>query len=159
TFIVGEEGNIMKLILRGTLLALCLSASPMALAQTLKFATPGDIGSYDPNAQLDAFTLNMLQMTYDTLVRRDRDLGLAPGLATSWEAVADDRWRFTLREGVTFHEGQAFTADDVVATINRTLNPSSRNRGHISAVVGVEKVDDYTVDILLEAAYPLLPND
>jgi peptide/nickel transport system substrate-binding protein len=133
----------------------CASAG----AQTLRWSAPGDAVSYDPNAHTDSFTSNMEMMVYDTLVRRDRSLRIEPGLATSWEIVAPDRWRFHLRQGVVFHGGEKFTADDVVATVLRTIDPAARNRGNLATVRGVEKVDDATVDILLTGPYPLLLND
>ena len=55
---------------------------------------------------------------FDPLVWTGDDLQLEPGLATSWKAVDEDTWEFKLREGVTFHNGEAFNADDVVYTVN-----------------------------------------
>lgn len=128
-------------------------------AQTLRWAAPGDAVSFDPNAQLDSFTQNIQLMVYDTLVRRNRQLQIEPGLATSWKIVAPDRWRFTLRPGVKFHDGQPFGADDVVATVMRTIDPGSRNKGNLATVKAAEKVDDLTVDLVLTGPYPLLLND
>jgi peptide/nickel transport system substrate-binding protein len=139
--------------------AALLMASTSVDAQTLRWSAPGDAVSFDPNAQLDSFTQNIHLMVYDTLVRRNRKLEMEPGLATSWEIVAPDRWRFRLRQGVKFHEGQPFTADDVVATVMRTIDPASRNKGNLATVKGAEKVDDYTVDLILTGPDPLLLND
>ncbi|MCP8940761.1 ABC transporter substrate-binding protein [Alsobacter sp. SYSU M60028] len=139
--------------------ALALMAAQPSAAQTLRWSAPGDAVSFDPNAQLDSFTQNVLSMVYDTLVRRDRKLQIEPGLATSWEVVAPDRWRFKLRQGVKFHGGEPFTADDVVTTVARTIDPGSRNKGNLATVVRAEKVDDYTVDLVLSGPYPLLLND
>src|SRR5262245_46603003 len=82
-------------------------------AQTLRWAAPGDIQTMDPDAHTESATSNVQEHIYDPLVRRDAKLGLEPALATSWSIVAPDRWRFVLRQGVKFHEGQPFTADDV----------------------------------------------
>lgn len=139
--------------------ALSVLTSLPATAQTLRWSAAGDAVSFDPNAQLDSFTQNIQLMVYDPLVRRDRDLKIVPALATSWEIISPTRWRFHLRHGVKFQGGESFTADDVVTTIQRTIDPSSRNKGNLPAVVGVEKVDDYTVDLLLKGPYPLLLND
>lgn len=149
--------------MKKTILAAFATASILACvpaeAQTLRWAAPGDAVSFDPNAQLDSFTQNIQLMVYDTLVRRNRQLQIEPGLATSWKIVAPDRWRFTLRQGVKFHEGQPFTADDVVATVMRTIDPGSRNKGNLATVKAAEKVDDHTVDLVLTGPYPLLLND
>jgi peptide/nickel transport system substrate-binding protein len=149
--------NYLKAVLAG--LAIVVPLSTPAVAQTLRWSSAGDVISYDPNAQVDSFTQSVQHMVFDPLVRRNKDLVLEPALATSWEVVEPTRWRFKLREGVKFHEGQPFTADDVVATIQRQIDPGARNRENLSAVVGVEKVDDYTVDLILRGAYPLLLND
>ena len=56
---------------------------------------------------------------YDPLVLSDEDLQPVPALATSWEIVDDLTWEFELREGVSFHDGSAFDANDVAATLER----------------------------------------
>jgi len=136
-----------------------LSISMPSAAQTLRWAASGDIVTFDPNAQVDSFTQSVHHVVYDPLVRRNKNLALEPALATSWEIIEPTRWRFHLRQGVKFHEGQAFNADDVVATIERQIDPGARNRENLPAVIGVEKVDDYTVDLILHGPYPLLLND
>ena len=147
----------LKTLLAG--LALVAPLSAPALAETLRWASSGDVISYDPNAQVDSFTQSVHHMVFDPLVRRNKDLKLEPALATSWEVIEPTRWRFKLRQGVKFHEGQPFNADDVVATIQRQIDPGARNRENLSTVVGVEKVDEYTVDLILRGPYPLLLND
>ena len=147
----------IKTLLAG--LALLAPLSAPAFAETLRWASSGDVISYDPNAQVDSFTQSVHHMVFDPLVRRNKDLKLEPALATSWEVIEPKRWRFKLRQGVKFHEGQPFNADDVVATIQRQIDPGARNRENLSTVVGVEKVDDYTVDLILRGPYPLLLND
>ncbi|QEL24264.1 ABC transporter substrate-binding protein [Bosea sp. F3-2] len=139
--------------------ALAVLMVQSAGAQTLRWSAPGDVVSFDPNAQLDSFTQNIQLMVYDTLVRRNRKLEIEPGLATSWEVVEPTRWRFKLRPGVKFHDGERFTADDVVTTVMRTIDPDSRNKGNLATVVKAEKVDDMTVDLVLSGPYPLLLND
>ena len=51
---------------------------------------------------------------YEPLVGRNKDLSLAPALATAWKQTSPTVWRFELRKGVQFHDGTPFTADDVV---------------------------------------------
>lgn len=149
--------GFLKPLLAG--LAISLPLAMPCLAQTLRWSAAGDIVSYDPNAQVDSFTQSVQHMVFDPLVRRNKDLALEPALATSWEMVEPTRWRFKLRQGVKFHEGQAFTANDVVASILREIDPGSRNRENLPAVIDAKKVDDLTVDIILKGPYPLLLND
>ncbi len=90
---------------------------------------------------------------YSNLVRLNPIDGLrsvVPDLAASWE-VADDglAYTFTLREGVTFHDGEPFSADDVIATFNRILDPPEGVviplRADMGMVDSIEKLDDMTV--------------
>lgn len=90
---------------------------------------------------------------YNNLVRLNPIDGLrsvVPDLAASWE-VADDglAYTFTLREGVTFHDGEPFSADDVIATFNRILDPPEGVviplRADMGMVDSIEKLDDMTV--------------
>ena len=150
----------MKLSLMTTtaLLGLTLLAAP-ADAKTLRWSSQGDIATMDPYAHTESFTSNLHHHVYDPLVRRNRKLELEPALATSWQVVAPDRWRFVLRQGVKFQNGNAFTADDVVASITRLLDPTARARGNLANVLRAEKVDDFTVDLVLNGPYPLLLND
>lgn len=140
-------------------LAAALLLGTTASAEVLRWSSQGDIVTFDPYAHTESFTSSVLHHVYEPLVRRSKALEIEPALATEWEVVAPDRWRFTLREGVTFHNGNPFDADDVVASVERLLHPDARARGNLSAVTGVEKVDDMTVDFVLEGPYPLLLND
>jgi peptide/nickel transport system substrate-binding protein len=122
-------------------------------------AADGDIRAMDPFANAESFTLSMLAHVYEPLVRYGRDLKIEPALASSWEVLEPTVWRFTLRQGVKYHNGNPFNADDVVASIKRVTHPNSPLKGNLSAVVDVRKVDDYTVDLTLNGTYPLLLND
>jgi peptide/nickel transport system substrate-binding protein len=130
-----------------------------ANANTLRWAFQGDVLTLDPYAHTESFTSSFLHHIYEPLVRRDVNLRFEPALATSWEIIEPTRVRFTLREGVTFHNGNPFTADDVVASLERLMHPDARARGNVAAIQAVEKVDDLTVDFVLEGPYPLLLND
>ena len=134
-------------------------AATAADANTLRWAFQGDVLTLDPYAHTESFTSSFLHHLYEPLVRRDANLDFEPALAVSWEVVEPTRVRFTLREGVTFHNGNPFTADDVVASIERLLHPDARARGNLAAVTAAEKVDDYTVDLVTDGPYPLLLND
>src|SRR6478736_5182486 len=127
--------------------------SASAEAKTLRWSSTTDITTLDPYAHTESFTTSMLHHVFDPLVRRGRTLELEPALAVSWKTVKPDTWRFELRKDVKFHNGNPFTADDVVASITRILDPDSRARGDLVAVLKAEKVDDYTVDIITKGPY------
>src|SRR3712207_5762578 len=99
--------------------SLAIAASALigmsAEAKTLRWASPTDITTLDPYAHTESFTTSMLHHVFDPLVRRGRGLELEPALAVSWKTVKPDTWRFELRRDVKFHNGNPFTADDVVA--------------------------------------------
>ena len=114
--------------------ALAAALPQLATAQTLRWSSQGDIATMDPYAHTESFTSNVQHHVYDPLVRRNRKLEIEPALATSWKIVSPDRWRFTLRPGVVFHNGNPFTADDVVASVTRLLDPGARARGNLSNV-------------------------
>ena len=90
--------------------ALC-SLAALAQDKEFRYATTGDILGLDPHANNEGPTNTMKSNIYGRLLHRLPDLSLEPDLATAWE-LGDDgvTWRFELREGVSFHNGNAFTA-------------------------------------------------
>src|SRR5699024_6291131 len=85
------------------------------------------------------------------------DMEDQPRLATEWEEVDDTTWEFTLKEGVTFHDGSEFNAEVVEANLDCVLDPAvaSPRMFLYEMITDVEAVDDYTVQISLE--YPFAP--
>jgi peptide/nickel transport system substrate-binding protein len=130
----------------------------LAEARTVRWSASGDPNTMDPHSQNVGTVTMVLQQIYDPLIHRDADLTLRPGLALSWTQVEPTRWRFVLRRGVRFHEGEAFNADDVVFSVTRALAPTSNFGIYVDTVERVEKVDEFTVDIVTKVADPILPN-
>ncbi|MEZ5825117.1 MAG: ABC transporter substrate-binding protein [Geminicoccaceae bacterium] len=98
----------------------------------------------------------------ETLTEIDPDNGsITPRLATAWEQVDDLTWRFTIREGVTFHDGEPLNAETVAYAINRTLDPNLDCEIRIKFFGGMtvtpEPVDEYTLDIKTAEPAPILP--
>ncbi|MEM7520183.1 MAG: ABC transporter substrate-binding protein [Pseudomonadota bacterium] len=130
-----------------------------AAAEEFKFAVTTDPQTMDPHAVNSAPVLGFLNNVYEGLVRRGKDMAIEPALATSWEAIGDgEGWRFTLRQGVTFQDGAAFDADDVVFSYRRASDENSDTRSWFSPVSDVIKVDDFTVDIMTTAPNPIFPD-
>ena len=144
--------------LRTFVLALGLAAATTlpAGAATLRFAFQGELKSLDPYSLNESFTLGMLGNVYEGLTKRDKDLKIIPGLAERWEMVEPTRWRFYLRKGVKFQNGEDFTADDVVFSADRARMPASDVKTRLPADVKVVKVDDHTVDFILSSPNPIL---
>lgn len=131
-----------------------------AEANTLQWGAHRDIASLDPYSFGETFTLAVLNHVYEGLVRYDDQLKIEPALAERWEVQDDGRtWRFFLRRGVTFHNGNPFTADDVVASLARVSHETSPLKGNLPAFESATKIDDHTVDVTLNTTYPLLLND
>ena len=127
-----------------------------AAAETMRFAFQGDLNTLDPYGLNETFTLSFQGNIYEGLTRRGPDLAIEPALAERWEIVEPTRWRFYLRQGVTFHNGNPFTADDVVFSATRVQMDGSDLKTRLSGVVEVVKVDDYTVDVVTEVPNPIL---
>lgn len=89
------------------------------------------------------------------------DGSLSPRLATSWEQTDPQTWRFNLREGVSFHDGEPFNAEAAKFSVERTLNENipceDRNKYFGGIALEVEIVDEYTIDVTSAKPEPILP--
>ena len=135
--------------------ALAIAAVP-GHAATLRWAAQNDILTLDPHSQNHTTTHAIMQYVYEGLTRYSKDFQVEPCLATSWEQITPTQWRFHLRKGVKFHDGTPFTADDVVFSYGRILQPQGTNQIYVSGVKEMKKIDDYTVDAILSGPNPVL---
>ena len=141
------------------LIAFAVSLScGLAQAVTLRVANQGDANSMDPHSLNESLQLSIMGNVYEPLVGRDKKLGLVPALATKWSQTSPTVWRFELRKGVKFHDGAAFSADDVVFTFGRAAGDGSDMRTYTSSIKEVRKVDAHTIDIETNAPFPILPD-
>jgi peptide/nickel transport system substrate-binding protein len=125
--------------------------------QTLRYAFQGNLNTLDPYSLNETTTLALQGNAYEGLTRRDKDLTIIPGLAERWETLDNGlRWRFHLRRGVKFHNGDDFTAEDVVFSATRVRAATSDLRSRIDADVEVVAVDANTVDFKLKRPNPIL---
>jgi peptide/nickel transport system substrate-binding protein len=122
-----------------------LSPGPVEAA-TLRWSSQGDYLSADPHAQNEGLNNNINDEIFERLTSRAKDLTLQPALATSWEILGPTRWRFHLRQGVRFHDGAPFSADDVVFSVERAQLPSSNFKVFATPVGKARKVDAHTVE-------------
>jgi len=136
-----------------------LAGAAPAGAADLRIGTQ-NVPVLDPHFLLLDSNIAYNQHIYGALTETDAQGRLVPDLATEWQPQGDNAWRFTLRRGVTFHDGSPFTADDVVFSLNRVPNvpnnPSPYS-GQLLGVTEIRKVDDFTVDIVTDGFLPLLP--
>ncbi len=152
--------NAIHRLARTTAALLAALALSAGTAQTeIVIAQGVDVTGFDPHGHhttaVEAVHVNL----FDYLVWRDADGVQEPGLAVSWEPVAEDAWRFELRQGVTWHDGASFTADDVKFTLERvafdsTLQPYDSYR----IIREVEVVGPFEIIIHTNGPDPLLIN-
>ena len=130
----------------------------LAGAVTLRVSNQGDVQSMDPHSLNESLQLSFTGNVYESLIERDKTMGLTPALATKWTQQSPTVWRFDLRQNVKFHDGTPFTADDVVFTFKRAAGEGSDMKGYTNPIKAVRKVSDHVVDIETTAPYPILPD-
>lgn len=143
------------------LLAACTLAAAAA-GQTLTIGISTEISSADPHYHNLSPNNGAARHIFDPLILTDERQALKPGLALSWRPLSATTWEFKLRQGVKFHDGSEFTAQDVLFTLDRVPkvpNSPSSFAVYTKAVVKAEAPDPYTLLLHTAGPYPLLPND
>jgi peptide/nickel transport system substrate-binding protein len=150
-------------MLARTLCLILLAGAPLlAAAQTLTLGTKLELNTLDPHFFASFPTGSSHQYFYEHLIEYDERLNLKPGLAESWKLVDDYTWEVRLRKNVLFHDGGAFTADDVVFTIERVPNvPNSPNSfaQFTRSIEAMKKVDSHTIVFRTKTPNPQFPLD
>jgi peptide/nickel transport system substrate-binding protein len=146
-------------LLLGSALSVALLAAGAASAQekSITIGLTSDPSHLYPLAGEELSSNIMYYHLYDPLVKRAADLSFGPGLAQSWETVDDTTWRFKLRPDVKFHNGNAFTAADVVYTIEKAR--ASIRPDLVANIASATAIDDLTLEITTPKPYAVLPND
>ncbi len=133
----------------------CAVSSAVCQAQTLRWASQGDLLTLDPHSQNELLTNAINSQVHETLVQRGKKLEIEPGLASAWQQIGPLHWRFQLRPNVKFHDGSVMSADDVTFSILRAKDPASAIRVYAHALGEPRRVDDLTVDFLLTEFNPI----
>ncbi|AXI45753.1 ABC transporter substrate-binding protein [Sulfitobacter sp. SK012] len=149
-----------RIMTRSLLLGGAVSMAAFGVqAEEFKWASTTDPQTMDPHAVNSAPVLSFLNNVYEGLVRRGRDMAIEPSLATSWEPLdGENGWRFNLRQDVSFQDGAAFTAEDVLFSYERASNEAADVRSWFAPVSEVRVVDDFTIDFVTTAPNPLFPS-
>ncbi len=143
---------------------MCISLiSPVPLiAAELKMGTATEPSSIDPHFSTVSANQQISSHIFDTLIRKNANLQLEPGLATSWRQLDKLTWEIKLRPNVTFHDGSEFNADDVIFTIKRIPNikdsPSTFER-NIKGIASTQVVDPMTIRFKMIKESPMFPLD
>ena len=131
--------------------------APAVQAKTFKWTSQGDVTTWDIHSQNLALQNGLQANVYESLVYyNSKTFEVEPMLAVSWKTVSPTQLRFTLRQGVKFHDGSAFSADDVVYSLNRAQSKTSQFGPYAQGIVKVAKVDADTVDVFLSAPNPVV---
>ncbi len=154
--------HLRKLALVAGVAMNALMASGTAMAQSLTMAVGAPVTSLDPHYHQLSPNNAVADIIFDKLVNTDSKSNNIPGLALSWRAVEPNVWEFKLRPNVRFHNGNAFTAEDVAFTLARLPNvPNSPSSfaAYSRPIQAVEIVDPLTVRFRTAGPYPLMPLD
>ena len=147
----------MKLKL--TVLCVALAAAMGVQAKPFKWTSASDIPTWDIHSQNNALANGIHAAVYESLVYyNSRTFKVEPVLATGWKQVSPVQLRLTLRQGVKFHDGSAFTADDAVFSLERAMSKTSNFAVYTQGIDKVVKVDANTIDILTKEPNPVLLN-
>jgi peptide/nickel transport system substrate-binding protein len=152
----------MFFVLRRLAAAVLLFAGLAAHGAELRIGLGADVTSLDPHHINIGSNNSVLWHLYDALTHVNADARLIPGLAVSWRAIDASTWEFKLRPNVKFHDGSPFTADDVVASINRARameKSGGQFAGFTRAITGMQVVGPLTIRFKTAAPYALLPSD
>jgi len=148
---------LLAALLLSTVAAVATAAAPTS-TKTLRYASQDDPQTLDPHSANLTPTNRVISQVYESLVARDMDFKIVPGLALWWSNPDAKTWRFKLRPNVKFHDGSPFTADDVVFSLERTLHPFSQLKSSVQGVASAKKIDDLTVDFVMKEPNPVLLN-
>ncbi len=134
---------------------------PELVRGSLRVGLDADVPTLDPAMHRSRTVEAVVRNMCDGLVARDAQMNYVPQLAVSWRVEDETRWIFKLREGVRFHTGEPFAAEDVKFTLDRIIGAidgleQSPRKSLLGPVVGTEVIDEHTVAIVTEGPYPIL---
>jgi len=135
-----------------------LLASPAAAENVLRWASDVGALTFDPHSAKHGPSTIQRDPVYERLLHTSARLDVVPQLAVRWRPIEPVIWEFDLREGVRFHDGAPFTAEDVVFSLERARSEPSQFAGEFSEISDVRAVDAHTVRITTRAPDALLPD-
>jgi len=136
------------------------AAATVKRGGTLNWAEIADPISFDPHTRSNASASNLQRLIYESFTKMDpHTMDVQPALATKWQYTSPTELVFTLRDGVTFHNGQAFSAEDAKWNVDRMIDPATGNPfGSWYAAIGSTSiVDKSTLKLTLKNPDPVLP--
>lgn len=133
----------------------CAAAPAPDRNDTLIVANYADTNTLDPMNSNSAVGANIFLQIYDYLFFQEPDGSVSPRLVERWEQPDEKTYIFHLKKGVKFHNGEPFTAEDAMYTINRGRTMISSTASHVLLVMieDVKKIDDYTISVHLNTPF------
>ncbi len=131
--------RLLKLTVAALAAALMAVPATVSAAGELTIGLKSEPSSIDPHYHNLGPNNALARVIFDRLIMPDETQQLRPGLAVSWKPIDDTTWEFKLREGVKFHDGSPFTADDVVFTFQRAPNVEGSPSSFGTYLKGKEK--------------------
>jgi peptide/nickel transport system substrate-binding protein len=127
-------------------------------ADTIVMALGLDQDTMDPHMHFQRVGILMNINMYDSLLHKNTKLEYEPSLAVMWKALDGTTWEFKLRQGVKFHNGDLFSAEDVKFSFDRVLDPNTKSPqyGNIRGIKEVKIIDPDTVHLITDKPFPLL---
>lgn len=136
------------------------AAAPAATgrAATAVYAIGSDPTSLDPQAVEEGNERAVNDNVYEMLINRDADEKIVPWLAESWTQPDATTWRFKLRQGVKFHNGEPWNADVAVFSVKRVISPELKSQfaANLGTIADAKKVDEMTFDLTTKQPDPSL---
>jgi peptide/nickel transport system substrate-binding protein len=156
----------------GLVVAACVPQAPAATTAptgtgaaavkrgTIKWGVSQEVVNFEPLGRTGPANLTVYRSLYDGLTGRDTSYKLVPKLAESWTLLNDTTWQFKLRSGVKFHNGDAFTAEDVKYSIEASRDPATKTifATSFATVARIDIIDPLTVNIVTKAPDGVLPD-
>jgi peptide/nickel transport system substrate-binding protein len=147
------EANIAALAIGISISLSC----PAAAENVLRFTSAnGGAVTMDPHSSGHLADRAATMQVYEQLLDIDSNLAIVPQLAVAWKPMDPNTWEFELRQGVRFHDGARFTAEDVVFSIERARAGTSELQTPVANIAAIEALDDRTLHITTTAPDPLL---
>jgi peptide/nickel transport system substrate-binding protein len=140
-----------KILLAGYVLALAGMLTLPATAQQVTIALGSEPTTLDPQLREDGGERAVNDNIYETLMARDPNGNLVPGLAAGTPGLVDPQtWEIKLRPGIKFHNGESLNADAVVFSVKRIIDPkfNSEQISFFETIKDAKKVDDLTLRII-----------
>ena len=140
------------------LAAMLPARTARAAKDTLVIDLVQEPSSLDPQVQWNPDSYFVYRNIFDNMLTRDDAGKIVPQVATAWRQVDDSTTEFTLRDDIKFHDGSALTADDVVFSVKRIVDPAfkSPQRDQFNKIVDAVAVSPTVVRLKTEGPYPVL---